>query len=100
MMVDKYLKIYPEAASGRKVVFLHGGLSSKQRRQMLEEVLSSPDPYILLTPFQVGGVGLNLQKFTMIIFLDRSWNPQVSNHTFSYTFYNIITTLHATIQCC
>jgi SNF2 family DNA or RNA helicase len=57
---------------------LVGKTPKKDRPAILREVQARSDQkYILLTTFPVGGVGLNLQNFNQVIFLDRHFNPQV-----------------------
>jgi hypothetical protein len=72
MMVKKYLDLFLESKHDRKVVVLHKDLSLSSTKKTVDEIFSNNSAYILLTLFQVEGVGLNLQKFNMIIFLDRS----------------------------
>jgi SNF2 family DNA or RNA helicase len=86
IIVEKYLDLFPVPKHNRKVIAFHEGLSLKQRKRLLNEILSNNSAYIFLTPFQVKGVGLNLQKFNMIIFLDRSWNPQVNLILYIYIY--------------
>jgi len=54
-----------------------GKLSKPERARLLKSVKDSTEPVIMLTTFQVGGTGHNFQKFTVVAFLDRTWNPQV-----------------------
>jgi SNF2 family DNA or RNA helicase len=50
----------------------------KKRPAILQEVQGKSDQkFILLTIFPVGGVGLNLQSFNQVIFMDRHFNSQV-----------------------
>tara|TARA_X000001036_G_scaffold31280_1_gene25695 strand:- start:246 stop:1886 length:1641 start_codon:yes stop_codon:yes gene_type:complete len=58
--------------------FYHGGLSQKQRNELVSEFLT-PDPSttkILFIQMIAGGVGLNLVPGpTAAIFIQQSWNP-------------------------
>ena len=59
-----------------KHVTLHGGLSGKDRKKVLEQFQTDPDCRIFLST-DAGGVGLNLQHADTVINLELPWNPAV-----------------------
>jgi SNF2 family DNA or RNA helicase len=50
----------------------HGGLSGKERREVLKRA-KGEDCHVLLIQLQSGGVGLNLQEFTRVVFMSPWW---------------------------
>lgn len=50
----------------------HGGLGDKDRREVLERAIK-PGCRVLLIQLQSGGVGLNLQEFSRVIFTSPYW---------------------------
>jgi SNF2 family DNA or RNA helicase len=65
--------------ANRRILQLHGKVSAFQRIQLIQTMKTSRDKMILLSSFGTGSIEHNLQMFTMVIFLDRNWNPQVLN---------------------
>ena len=57
----------------------HGGLSLDAKDRVLENFRKRDGPQALLMSLQAGGVGLNLQEASMVILLDRWWNPAIEN---------------------
>ena len=64
---------------GREVLFLHGGVSKKQRDAMIERFGQAEGPPIFLLSLKAGGTGLNLVAANHVIHYDRWWNPAVEN---------------------
>jgi SNF2 family DNA or RNA helicase len=50
----------------------HGGLNGTQRREVLKRA-KEPECQVLLIQLQSGGVGLNLQEFTRVVFMSPWW---------------------------
>lgn len=87
--MKKYLEL-PEnafALRGRKVLTFEGSMTTAERVAVTKLILTSEEPMLMFTTFQVGGVGHNFQMFTMVIFLDRNWNPQVFLYFFLFLFH-------------
>jgi superfamily II DNA or RNA helicase len=63
-------------ARGIKYENLHGGIPSKDRRDLLTNFQNDPDTKVFLST-DAGGVGLNLQSAAYLINLDIPWNPAV-----------------------
>lgn len=57
-------------------VYLHGGVPSKDRRDLVASFREDPNVRVFLST-DAGGVGLNLQKASTIINVDLPWNPAV-----------------------
>ncbi|MBI1870565.1 MAG: DEAD/DEAH box helicase [Chlamydiae bacterium] len=55
---------------------LHGGVPSRQRKDLLHRFHHDPKARVFLST-DAGGVGLNLQCASMVINLDCPWNPAV-----------------------
>lgn len=59
-----------------KYEYLHGGIPSKDREQLLVNFRSNEESRVFLST-DAGGVGLNLQSASLLINLDIPWNPAV-----------------------
>ncbi|HWE68831.1 MAG TPA: SNF2-related protein [Acidimicrobiales bacterium] len=59
-------------------LFLHGGVPSLRREEMVEAFQAGAAPVFLLS-LKAGGVGLNLTRATHVIHFDRWWNPAVED---------------------
>jgi superfamily II DNA or RNA helicase len=57
-------------------VQLHGGVPSKERKDLIRALREEPDCRVFLSS-DAGGVGLNLQAACTIINMDLPWNPAV-----------------------
>ena len=58
---------------------LHGSISGKNRRDILDKFQSSEQPQVLLMTLKTGGVGLNLTKASVVYHVEPWWNPAVEN---------------------
>jgi len=73
---------------GREVMFLHGGVSKKERDRMVERFQEEGQgalPFFLLS-LKAGGVGLNLTAASHVFHFDRWWNPAVENQATDRAF--------------
>lgn len=59
-----------------KYEYLHGGIPSAKRKDLLTNFTNIPESRVFLST-DAGGVGLNLQSANVIINLDIPWNPAV-----------------------
>src|SRR5262245_39676132 len=57
-------------------VVLHGGLSGKDRKEVLEKFKTDPACRVFLST-DAGGTGLNLQNADTVVNLELPWNPAV-----------------------
>lgn len=79
-MLQSYLQLATnkKALRGRQLLLFTGALKQHERLSMIQKVQQATNPpTVMLTTFQVGSTGHNLQNFDAILFLDRNWNPQV-----------------------
>ena len=59
-----------------KFEYLHGGIPSDKRKDLLTNFANNPESKVFLST-DAGGVGLNLQSANNVINLDIPWNPAV-----------------------
>ncbi len=57
-------------------VFLHGGLSSKKRKEIISQFKETENCRLFLST-DAGGIGLNLQNASVVVNMDQPWNPAV-----------------------
>ena len=62
---------------GIEAPFLHGGVSRKNRDQMVEDFQAKRSHRLLLLSLKAGGTGLNLTAASQVIHYDLWWNPAV-----------------------
>lgn len=63
-------------ARALKYEYLHGGVESSKRKDLLDNFRNDPESRVFLST-DAGGVGLNLQSASLMINLDIPWNPAV-----------------------
>ena len=61
---------------GLKYEYLHGGIESSKRKDLLDNFRNDLNSRVFLST-DAGGVGLNLQSASLMINLDIPWNPAV-----------------------
>jgi SNF2 family DNA or RNA helicase len=73
---------------GQEVLFLHGGMTKKNRDRMVERFQkgSAGSPPIFLLSLKAGGTGLNLTAANHVFHFDRWWNPAVENQATDRAF--------------
>lgn len=71
----------PELQStfGVEVPVLHGGLSRAKRTQMVRDFQSADGPPIMVLSVRAGGTGITLTEASVVIHIDRWWNPAVED---------------------
>ena len=57
-------------------VLFHGGLTGRERKQHIDRFLDDAGCRLFLST-DAGGVGLNLQKASVVVNVDQPWNPAV-----------------------
>ena len=77
-MGDLLVKFINDAI-GEEPLFLHGGCSTKERKQMVDEFQSNPSRHIFILSIKAGGTGLNLTAASHVIHYDLWWNPAVES---------------------
>ena len=75
LIIQEYLS----TIFGEEVPFLYGKHSKKKRDDMVAQFqsVSGPDAFIL--SLKAGGTGINLTAASVVIHMDRWWNPAVEN---------------------
>ena len=69
------------------MLFLHGGVSKKQRDLMVERFQNEEHgPRVFLLSLKAGGTGLNLTAASHVFHFDRWWNPAVENQATDRAF--------------
>ncbi|MFD0327819.1 DEAD/DEAH box helicase [Streptacidiphilus monticola] len=71
------LQPYLERRLGAPVLFLHGGVPERGRRDLVDRFQRSGSPSVFLLSLKAGGAGLNLTAASQVVHLDRWWNPAV-----------------------
>jgi len=70
-----------------EVPFLHGGVLSKKRDEMVRSFQEDEDASpLFLISLRAGGTGLNLTRASFVFHFDRWWNPAVENQATDRTF--------------
>ncbi|WP_432508994.1 DEAD/DEAH box helicase [Kineococcus auxinigenes] len=65
--------------TGRRVPFLHGGLTRTRRDEIVAGFAREDGPPVLLLSLRAAGTGLNLTAANHVVHLDRWWNPAVED---------------------
>lgn len=73
---------------GQEVLFLHGGVTKKNRDRMVERFQKAVAgaPQVFLLSLKAGGTGLNLTAANHVFHFDRWWNPAVENQATDRAF--------------
>ena len=80
------LQPYLSERLGEKVPFLHGGVGKSARDAMVERFQRPDGPRAMILSLKAGGTGLNLTAASMVVHLDRWWNPAVENQATDRAF--------------
>ena len=75
---ERMTRIVAQEMEARDISFayLHGGIPSSKRGVLLDRFREDPECRVFLST-DAGGVGLNLQKASLVVNLDLPWNPAV-----------------------
>lgn len=71
---------------GADIPFLHGGVSKTGRDRMVERFQAEDGPPAMLLSLKAGGTGLNLTAASIVVHMDRWWNPAVENQATDRAF--------------
>ncbi|WP_342319534.1 DEAD/DEAH box helicase [Corynebacterium mayonis] len=71
---------------GEKVPFLHGGVGKSARDSMVEQFQAPDGPRAMILSLKAGGTGLNLTAASVVVHMDRWWNPAVENQATDRAF--------------
>ncbi|HAT1211686.1 DEAD/DEAH box helicase [Corynebacterium striatum] len=80
------LQPYLTQQLGREIPFLHGGVTKNKRDQMVEDFQSPDGPPAMILSLKAGGTGLNLTAASIVVHMDRWWNPAVENQATDRAF--------------
>ncbi len=85
--MGEIIRRHLQESFGREVSFLHGGVTKKNRDQMVELFQSDNSaPSIFILSLKAGGTGLNLTQANHVFHFDRWWNPAVENQATDRAF--------------
>lgn len=75
---ERMTRLVAQELNDREIKFeyLHGGVESSKRKNLLDNFQNDPESRVFLST-DAGGVGLNLQSASLMINLDIPWNPAV-----------------------
>ncbi len=80
------LKPYLSERLGEDIPFLHGGVGKSGRDAMVERFQAPDGPQAMLLSLKAGGTGLNLTAASIVVHMDRWWNPAVENQATDRAF--------------
>lgn len=71
---------------GADIPFLHGGVSKLGRDRMVAKFQADDGPPAMILSLKAGGTGLNLTAASIVVHMDRWWNPAVENQATDRAF--------------
>ena len=71
---------------GFEPLFLHGGVSLRDRDRMVAAFQAADGPPVFVLSLRAGGTGLNLARANHVFHFDRWWNPAVENQATDRAF--------------
>ena len=80
------LQPYLSDQLGCEIPFLHGGVSKNKRDQMVQDFQADDGAPVMLLSLKAGGTGLNLTAASIVVHMDRWWNPAVENQATDRAF--------------
>lgn len=81
------IKRHVQETFGVEAMFLHGGVSRKNRDAMVERFQNGTGgPQIFVISLKAGGTGLNLTSASHVFHFDRWWNPAVEDQATDRAF--------------
>jgi len=80
------LQPYLSEQLGHEIPFLHGGVTKNKRDQMVEDFQADDGPQAMILSLKAGGTGLNLTAASIVVHMDRWWNPAVENQATDRAF--------------
>lgn len=81
LLISKLARRY-----GITPMFLHGGISKRERDEMVHAFQEGEGPAFFVLSLKAGGVGLNLTRANHVVHYDRWWNPAVENQATDRAF--------------
>lgn len=80
------LQPYLSSRFGRPIPFLHGGVGKTARDTMVQRFQEPDGAPAMLLSLKAGGTGLNLTAASIVVHMDRWWNPAVENQATDRAF--------------
>lgn len=80
------IRPYLSERLGEDIPFLHGGVSKTNRDAMVDRFQATDGPRAMILSLKAGGTGLNLTAASMVVHMDRWWNPAVENQATDRAF--------------
>ncbi|KQB86333.1 DEAD/DEAH box helicase [Corynebacterium lowii] len=80
------LQPYLSERLGEPIDFLHGGIAQGARDRMVARFQDPQGPPAMLLSLKAGGTGLNLTAASVVVHMDRWWNPAVENQATDRAF--------------
>ena len=80
------LRAHLSARYGREVLYLHGGVSKKDRDAMVSRFQGPGAPPVFVLSLKAGGTGLTLTAANHVVHVDRWWNPAVEDQATDRAF--------------
>ena len=73
------LRAVEEAFDGRSAGLLTGRLDPLSRQALVDRFSASPEPLVLVSQIQAGGVGLNIQAASVVVLTEPQWKPSIED---------------------
>ena len=73
------LRAVEQALDGRSAGLLTGSLDPSARQVLVDEFSASPEPLVLVSQIQAGGVGLNIQAASVVVLTEPQWKPSIED---------------------
>ncbi len=73
------LRAADRALGGRSAGLLTGRLDPSSRQALIDEFSASPEPLVLMSQIQAGGVGLNIQAASVVVIAEPQWKPSIED---------------------
>jgi superfamily II DNA or RNA helicase len=73
-------------STGEDALFFHGGLTRKQRDEMVNDFQTDPARRVCILSLKAGGTGINLTAASHVIHYDLWWNPAVESQATDRAF--------------
>ena len=80
------LQPYLSSRLGHPIPFLHGGVGKTARDTMVQRFQEPDGAPAMLLSLKAGGTGLNLTAASIVVHMDRWWNPAVENQATDRAF--------------
>jgi superfamily II DNA or RNA helicase len=73
------LRAVVDALGGRSAGLLTGRLDPSSRQALVDQFSASPEPVVLVSQIQAGGVGLNIQAASVVVLTEPQWKPSIED---------------------